>query len=500
MPPKRKAATGEAAPPKKKAAPLKKAKAPTTAVEKIVASIRDGREVVQAPDGKHRFEPVSRVKITKALADNYGLAHKASVKRAFEQAEQGGVLAKVKASYLVAGDDAGDHEPDRVEEEEPPYIPSDFQGLRPYILIAGDDDINSGKKAPVSEAQWAEWLDDADCFGAEHGGCEPRDRLDLSGDGCYRHSNRGGGWYDMEQDRLREAGECPDCYLAEKMREYCSAPREKAELLEKIEKVEHKLAKAKQEGDAGDVDKYSRKLSERRAALASLGTPVTLESDDEEDTLDIRWRAARRALADAGESKRWKELVRPGELPADICGDWDCFRYCRTVRCVKIHRQTSERFKLLIESVEKDVRDGVLTKKPWPCDRSESEEEEDSDDAGEAPEPAEQWRDAGSDLLGLALIRPIDEDGALVNATVVSWLPASESDFFDDDEEPAALYKIRYLDGALAGDHEDLEAHEVQESRIDDIPLTRLQLLSRAFGVWQRGLPEPCYFRVTVFR
>ena len=47
--------------------------------------------------------------------------------------------------------------------------------------------------------------------------------------------------------------------------------KDKAELLEKIEKLEHKLKKAKQEGDKDDVDKYSRKLADRRAKLASLG-------------------------------------------------------------------------------------------------------------------------------------------------------------------------------------------------------------------------------------
>ena len=49
--------------------------------------------------------------------------------------------------------------------------------------------------------------------------------------------------------------------------------KDKAELLEKIEKLEHKLKKAKQSGDKGDVDKYSRKLADRRAKGngASLG-------------------------------------------------------------------------------------------------------------------------------------------------------------------------------------------------------------------------------------
>ena len=39
--------------------------------------------------------------------------------------------------------------------------------------------------------------------------------------------------------------------------------KDKKELLEKIEQLEHKLKKAKQSGDKDDVDKYSRKLADR---------------------------------------------------------------------------------------------------------------------------------------------------------------------------------------------------------------------------------------------
>ena len=46
--------------------------------------------------------------------------------------------------------------------------------------------------------------------------------------------------------------------------------KDKKELLKKIEQLEHKLKKAKQSGDKDDVDKYSRKLADRRAKLASL--------------------------------------------------------------------------------------------------------------------------------------------------------------------------------------------------------------------------------------
>ena len=36
--------------------------------------------------------------------------------------------------------------------------------------------------------------------------------------------------------------------------------KDKKELQEKIDQLEHKLKKAKQSGDKADVDKYSRKL------------------------------------------------------------------------------------------------------------------------------------------------------------------------------------------------------------------------------------------------
>jgi len=114
----------------------------------------------------------------------------------------------------------------------------------------------------------------------------------------------------------------------------------------------------------------------------------------------------------------------------------------------------------------------------------------------DSPETVEQWHTTGSDLLGLTLSRPVDEDGSLVNATVISWLPASESDFLDDDGKPAALYKIRYLDGALAGDHEDLEAHEVEESipAPDEREHWILQALHKHGGEdWEAIVRDPAY-------
>ena len=88
----------------------------------------------------------------------------------------------------------------------------------------------------------------------------------------------------------------------------------------------------------------------------------------------------------------------------------------------------------------------------------------------------ETWRISGSDYLGLDLFRSLTDDKGLVISHVpakcVAWLPASESDFFDDAGRPAALYKIRYTGGELVGDHEDLEAHEIEQSK----PMTAKEL------------------------
>ena len=192
-------------------------------------SIREAREVVQALDGSCRFEPVSRARIVKMLAADFGVDHKASIKRAFLKAEADNVLERVKGSFLVAGDAslAEDQEPDRVEREgeddddERPFIPPSFakHGSRPYIL-------HGKMKIPVSEKQWAEWLDDPDCEGAEYGACwfkESIDTLDNSS-GCWMHDNFGGGYYgDGDGGELTDCYDCPDCYLADKMREYCDA-------------------------------------------------------------------------------------------------------------------------------------------------------------------------------------------------------------------------------------------------------------------------------------
>ena len=85
-------------------------------------------------------------------------------------------------------------------------------------------------------------------------------------------------------------------------------------------------------------------------------------------------------------------------------------------------------------------------------------------------EPA--WRTEGSVLIGLDLVRSImgSEGGVKeqAHAKVIGWLSAAESDFEDSKGEPAPLYRIRYLDGALQGDEEELEGYEVRNSVPDE--------------------------------
>ena len=54
----------------------------------------------------------------------------------------------------------------------------------------------------------------------------------------------------------------------------------------------------------------------------------------------------------------------------------------------------------------------------------------------------------------------------IVYGHVEAYLPASTSDFYDDDGKPAALWRIRYTTGPIKGDSEDLELHEVEEALV----------------------------------
>ena len=44
---------------------------------------------------------------------------------------------------------------------------------------------------------------------------------------------------------------------------------------------------------------------------------------------------------------------------------------------------------------------------------------------------------------------------------MTGWLDAHESEFLDSKGQPAALWRVKYLTGVLAGDEEDLEEAEV---------------------------------------
>ena len=82
--------------------------------------------------------------------------------------------------------------------------------------------------------------------------------------------------------------------------------------------------------------------------------------------------------------------------------------------------------------------------------------------------PDTPWRTEGSVLIGLDLVRSVMGDEGEIkeqaHAKVVGWLSAAESDFEDTRGNPAPLYRIKYLDGALAGDEQDLEEYEVRNS------------------------------------
>ena len=76
-----------------------------------------------------------------------------------------------------------------------------------------------------------------------------------------------------------------------------------------------------------------------------------------------------------------------------------------------------------------------------------------------APAAAAPWRTTGSTYVGRQLTRTetgTSTRGSSCRAAVVGWQPADESDFLDAAGRPAALYKIRYLDGELDGEEAEL--------------------------------------------
>jgi hypothetical protein len=73
----------------------------------------------------------------------------------------------------------------------------------------------------------------------------------------------------------------------------------------------------------------------------------------------------------------------------------------------------------------------------------------------------DKWRTDGHEWIGKRLRRPVKGKYGhtidFVKAKVVGWLSADESDFFDENNVPAALWHVVWEDG----DEEDLEDFEV---------------------------------------
>jgi hypothetical protein len=72
-----------------------------------------------------------------------------------------------------------------------------------------------------------------------------------------------------------------------------------------------------------------------------------------------------------------------------------------------------------------------------------------------------EWRGEGHEWIGKRLRRPVHgrpgRATVFVNATVVGWLSAEESDFIDELKVPAPLWHVVWDDG----EEEDLEEAEV---------------------------------------
>ena len=82
-------------------------------------------------------------------------------------------------------------------------------------------------------------------------------------------------------------------------------------------------------------------------------------------------------------------------------------------------------------------------------------------------EEGEEWR-LDHDWVRRTIRRSLIANGAVtghVEAMVLGWLPASESDYVAEATgQPAPLWRVKYLSGALTGDCEDLEEHEMRQS------------------------------------
>ena len=75
--------------------------------------------------------------------------------------------------------------------------------------------------------------------------------------------------------------------------------------------------------------------------------------------------------------------------------------------------------------------------------------------------PSAAWKTEGHPLIGREIVRLVEGGPAYAEGKVTGWLSAAESDFLDNKGQSAALFLVEYTAGALEGDQEDLELHEV---------------------------------------
>ncbi|KAK7236518.1 hypothetical protein SO694_0046800, partial [Aureococcus anophagefferens] len=87
-----------------------------------------------------------------------------------------------------------------------------------------------------------------------------------------------------------------------------------------------------------------------------------------------------------------------------------------------------------------------------------------ADDAADA-EAAGEWRAKGP-YVGMWVTRSAEHAGKEIHcvARIEGFLPESESDYVNARGEPSPLWRAVYVDGVLAGDHQDLEEYEILES------------------------------------
>ncbi|KAH8076988.1 hypothetical protein JL720_10289 [Aureococcus anophagefferens] len=98
----------------------------------------------------------------------------------------------------------------------------------------------------------------------------------------------------------------------------------------------------------------------------------------------------------------------------------------------------------------------------------ESFDDDDDDGAADdaaAAEAAGEWRAKGP-YVGMWVTRSAEHAGKEIHcvARIEGFLPESESDYVNARGEPSPLWRAVYVDGVLAGDHQDLEEYEILES------------------------------------